>query len=308
MRFLSGGGRGGPSPEELERAERSRQLVEAGGIPLEAEERIRRQREPGGVFTSDLSVDELAALRGLGYRPVAQVLGSSLYQVGWLQSGFGRFGGFGVGWVAPEPQENTALTRALTEARERALRRLRLEARGLGAEGVVGVRLVIKSWEWAAGMAEFTVLGTAVRREDGQSGGEPFASTLTGQDMAKLVATGYRPLGVALGASAWQAMAFFGSGFGMGVSAWYNQEVGAFSRALHFAQGQSRARLAAEAAALGGEGVVGVELESHVLEYPSGSEQVQGRIAEWVVLGTVVARAPEGAGAAARPRLVVPLA
>ena len=298
----------GPSPEDLQRAERSRQLVEAGGIPLEAEERIRRQREPGAVFTSDLSVDELAALRQLGYRPLALVMGSSMYQIGWVQGGFSRFGGLGIGWTAPEPQENQPLTRALTEARHLALGRLMREAQGLGAEGVVGVRLLVRSWEWAQGMAEFTVLGTAVRRE-GQSGpGVPFASTLSGQDLAKLAATGHRPLGVALGASAWTAMAFFGGLMG-GMAPWLNQEVVQFSRALHLAQHQSRTRMAAEAAALGGSGVVGVELESHVLEYQTGSEQIQGRIVQWVALGTVVGEGgtPAPTALPATPRLVVPL-
>ncbi len=304
MRFFRGG-QPGPSPEELQRAERSRQLVEAGGIPLEAEERIARQREAGAAFTSDLSVDELAALRQLGYRPLALVMGSSMYQIGWVQAGFSRFGGLGMGWTAPEPQENLPLTRALSEARHLALGRLMREAEGLGAEGVVGVRLVVRSWEWAQGMAEFTVFGTAVRRDGGTPATRPFTSTLSGQDMAKLATTGQRPLGVALGASAWTAMAFFGGLMG-GMATWSNQEVSSFSRALHLAQHQSRARMAAEASALGGRGVVGVELESHILEYQTGSEQVQGRIVQWVALGTVVGEG-ERAAAAPAPRLVVPL-
>ena len=127
------------------------------------------------------------------------------------------------------------------------------EAEGLGAEGVVGVRLVVRSWEWAQGMAEFTVLGTAVRRDGGPPPTRPFTSTLSGQDMAKLATTGQRPLGVALGASAWTAMAFFGGLMG-GMATWSNQEVSSFSRALHLAQHQSRARMAAEASALGGQG------------------------------------------------------
>jgi uncharacterized protein YbjQ (UPF0145 family) len=304
MRFFRGG-QPGPSSEEQQRAERSRQMVEAGGIPLEAEERIARQREPGAAFTSDLSVDELAALRQLGYRPLALVMGSSMYQIGWVQGGFSRLGGLGMGWAAPEPEENLPLTRALTEARHLALGRLMREAEGLGAEGVVGVRLLVRSWEWAQGMAEFTVLGTAVRREGGAPPARPFTSTLSGQDLAKLAATGQRPLGVALGASAWTAMAFFGGLMG-GMAAWSNQEVSSFSRALHLAQHQSRARMAAEASALGGQGVVGVELESRVLEYQTGSEQVQGRIVQWVALGTVVTEG-ERAAAAPAPRLVVPL-
>ena len=303
MRFFRGG-QSGPSPEELQRAERSRRLVEAGGIPLEAEERIARQRESRAAFTSDLSVDELAALRQLGYRPLSLVMGSSMYQIGWVQGGYSRFG-MGMGWVPPEPQENLPLTRALTDARHLALCRLMREAEGLGAEGVVGVRLVIRSWEWAQGMAEFTVLGTAVRRDGPAPAAGPFISTLSGQDMAKLATTGQRPLGVALGASAWTAMAFFGGLMG-GMGSWSNQEVSSFTRALHLAQHQSRGRMAAEATALGGEGVVGVELESHILEYQTGSEQVQGRIVQWVALGTAVGEG-ERVAASPAPRLVVPL-
>lgn len=306
MRFLGGGGQSGATPEQLQRAELSRQKVEAGGIPLEAEERIRRQSEPGGVFTSDLSVDELAALRGLGYQPVAQVLGSSLYQVGWLGTGWAGMGPMGMGWAVPEPQENGYLTHALIEARRRAIHRLLLEASGLHAEGVVGVRLVVNRWEWAAGMAEFTVLGTAVRHVSGAPAGPPFASTLTGQDMARLSATGYRATGLALGASAWQALAFFGATLG-GIPSWYNREVDSFSRALHYAQSQSRTRLADDAARLGGSGVVGVVLENHVMEFQTGSERVAGRIVEWVALGTAVTRADRQGPAFAAPRLVVSL-
>ncbi len=297
--------------EQLARAERSRQMVEDGGIPLEAQERIQRQREEGGTFTSDLSVDELAALRGIGYQPVALVMGSSLYRMGWINSGWGMTGArSNMSWGAMDPQENAMLTAALWEARARAVHRLVLEASGLGAEGVVGVRLEIKRWEWATGMGEFTVLGTAVRRPGQAPTGEPFTSTLSGQDMAKLVMAGYRPLQLVMGASAFQAVAFFGGSMGMmgpgAVSAWSNQEVASYTRALRLAQAAGRQRLAQEAAQVGSVGVVGVEIDSHILEYPTGSESVGGRIVEWVILGTAVAPQVNPPGLP-RPSMVVPL-
>jgi uncharacterized protein YbjQ (UPF0145 family) len=320
--FRSGGGSSGRlvSPEQQAeqqaRSERSRQLVEGGGIPLEAQERIQHQREDGGVFTSDLSVDELAALRGIGYEPIALVMGSSLYRMGWISPGLGMGMGMGrmMNWGAIEPQELTYLTAALTESRARAIHRLVLETQGLGAEGVVGVRLVVKRWEWATGMAEFTVLGTAVRRIGQPAPTEPFTSTLSGQDMAKLISCGYRPVKLVMGASAFQAVAFFGGGIGgglgmrggFGVSSWYNQEVASYSRALHQAQGVGRQRMANEASQVGAAGVVGVEIESHVLEYSTGSESVGGRIVEWVILGTAVV--PQtGSPRPTQPTLVVPL-
>ncbi|MGB6772402.1 MAG: heavy metal-binding domain-containing protein [Candidatus Dormiibacterota bacterium] len=315
MRFLRRGAGTSETPEQaslrLERAERSRQLVEAGGIPLEAEERIRRQQEQGGVWTSDLSVDELAALRGVGYEPVAQVLGSSLYRLGWINTGWSQGRGLGLGlggmyaYGAMQPEENQALTRSLIEARSRAVQRLLMEARGLKADGVVGVRLKVTHWDWAQGMSEFTVLGTAVRRSGAQPPAEPFSSTLTGQDLAKLLSTGYFPVRLVMGASAQQALAFFGRGFG-GYNAWTNNEVAPFSRAMHQAQTAARQRLGLEAGQAGASGVVGVNFTSNVIEYATGSEAVLGRIVEWVILGTAVMPRPTNV-AAPKPTLVVPL-
>jgi len=320
--FRSGGGSSGrlASPEQQAeqqaRSEHSRELVEAGGIPLEAQARIEHQRDEGGVFTSDLSVDELAALSGIGYQPVALVMGSSLYRMGWINPmGMGMGMGYGrmMNWGAIEPQELSYLTAALTESRARAIHRLLLETKGLGAEGVVGVRLVVNRWDWATGMAEFTVLGTAVRRVGQATPDEPFTSTLSGQDMAKLVSCGYRPVKLVMGASAFQAVAFFG-GFGgglgmrggLGVSSWYNQEVASYSRALQQAQAVGRQRMANDASRVGAAGVVGVEIESHVLEYSTGSESVGGRIVEWVILGTAVLPQPNSQRPP-QPRLVVSL-
>ena len=43
-------------------------------------------RESGGSpFTSDLSVSEFALMHAIGARPLAQVMGSSIYHVGWQQ-------------------------------------------------------------------------------------------------------------------------------------------------------------------------------------------------------------------------------
>ncbi|MGB9483981.1 MAG: heavy metal-binding domain-containing protein [Candidatus Dormiibacterota bacterium] len=315
MRFLRRGSDSSESPEEatirLERAERSRQLVEGGGIPLEAEERIRRQQQEGGVWTSDLSVDELAALHGIGYEPVAQVLGSSLYRLGWINTGWNQGPGMGMGmrgayaWGAMQPEENQSLTRSLLEARARAIHRLVLEAQGLKADGVVGVRLKVSHWEWAQGMSEFTVLGTAVRRTGAPPPLEPFTSTLSGQEMAKLLSTGYFPVRLVMGASAQQAVAIFGRGFG-GYPAWTNSEVGTFSRAMHQAQTAARQRIGLEAAQAGASGVVGVDFSSQVIEYATGSEAVLGRIVEWVILGTAVVPRP-GAVPASPPALVVSL-
>ncbi|MGH7666587.1 MAG: heavy metal-binding domain-containing protein [Candidatus Dormibacteria bacterium] len=310
MRFL---GRGGSGPKESaeargvreQREGQSQRMVEAGGIPLEAEERIQRQLEQGGVWTSDLSVDELAALRAVGYEPVAQVLGSSLYRLSWISTGWGLGAGLGgvrgaSAWGAIQPEENQALTRALMEARSRAIHRLVLEAQGLRADGVVGVRLTVQHWDWAQGMSEFTVLGTAVRRNGAEPPAEPFTSTLSGQDLAKLLSTGYAPVRLVMGASAQQAIMIYG------YSTWFNREVAPFTRALHQAQTASNQRIGLEASQAGASGVVGVEFSSNVVEYSTGTESVLGRIVEWVMLGTAVAP-QSGTAPSPAPTLVMPL-
>src|SRR6202020_3407082 len=52
------------------------------GVPLAAEGRLA-ELGAGGLFSSTLSVREFALLTDLGPQPLAQVLGTSVCQVGW---------------------------------------------------------------------------------------------------------------------------------------------------------------------------------------------------------------------------------
>jgi hypothetical protein len=56
--------------------------IEAGGIPLSAERRLKALGTDGSLFTSGLSVNEFALLGALGPRPVAQVMGGSVVRLG----------------------------------------------------------------------------------------------------------------------------------------------------------------------------------------------------------------------------------
>lgn len=64
-------------------------------------------------------------------------------------------------------------TKLLAESREQALDRMRAEARALGADAIVGVRIV--TCEIADGAAEILVYGTAVRLEPARGGSGPGA-------------------------------------------------------------------------------------------------------------------------------------
>src|SRR3954466_7322297 len=93
----------------------------AGGIPLAAEQRIRELAGGDTAFTSGLSVGDFA-LAGLDrVRPICQVMGSSVYKVGWQNHPWG-------GWSSDaQLTELRPLTDAWNHARSLALGRLEQE-------------------------------------------------------------------------------------------------------------------------------------------------------------------------------------
>ena len=160
-----------PTADQQRRAEESLAAIEAGGVPVAASERLQDFREAGGrFFTSDLSVNELMLTRQAGFRPLTQVMGTCFYRTGWQSYPWGRGSGWlgGMGWGASGAGETFELeqqTAAWNEARRLALGRMAEEARLAGADAVCGVRLRRRHREWATGLIEFVVVGTAVRSE-----------------------------------------------------------------------------------------------------------------------------------------------
>src|SRR5258708_28301786 len=142
--------------QEQEEATASRQALEAGGLPHKAQRRLREEREAGHtLFSSDLSVNELLLTHEQGYQPLSQVMGSSIYQVGWQ---YNRQ----YSWDM-QLQELTTVSEAHQEAALLALGRLEQEARLIGAHGVVGVRFSRRSYEWGSNLLEYTAIGTAIK-------------------------------------------------------------------------------------------------------------------------------------------------
>jgi uncharacterized protein YbjQ (UPF0145 family) len=242
------------SPEEDQAAEdrdRSLALIEAGDIPLQAQRRLdelRAQEKP--VFSSDLSVSEFLLGREAGLRPVSQVMGSSIYHVGFKFSG---------AWTSTG--ELPIPTEALNQCRWRALRRLQLEAERVGAHAVVGVHIVERDLDWSSDVIECSSLGTAVRVDSAPADSLPALTNLSGQDFWKLYQAGYWPAGVCSGASVvlsyapWRGMAL--GGFG---SSWYNQELEVFTAGQYEARRRALGRIHQQAQSLRAEGLVGVQI------------------------------------------------
>lgn len=237
------------------------------GLPPDASTRLKELEGAdgkGGLFTSDLSVNEFLLVKEAGFHPRGLVVGSSIYHIGLQKTNWGK------------NQELDKLTQAMYTARELAMQRMEAEAEQLGADGVVGVRLDINFYEWGQHSAEFIAIGTAVSATDGQSWrnseGKPFTSDLSGQDFWTLIQSGYAPLGLVLGTCVYH-VAHRGMGGWLG-QVGQNQEMPNFTQALYEARELAMERMQNEAEKLGAEGIVGVQLiekshfwGSHVIEF-----------------------------------------
>jgi uncharacterized protein YbjQ (UPF0145 family) len=246
-----------PGESPAEQAE-SLARVEGGGIPLGAERRLRELGEHGGAFTSDLSVGDFALCHQLGLKPLSQVMGSSIYQVGYQTTPWPSAMGGGFMF------EMEALSEAWNEVRELALGRLAQEAGHVGADAVVGVDLRTGEHDWAENAIEYVVIGTAVRHDKTAApGGRPVLTELSVADYAKLLSAGVEPLGVV----AWSSVFFVGasystqmmSGIG-GLGFTQNQELPEFTQGVYSARESVVARLTQQAAKLDASGVIGVRI------------------------------------------------
>jgi uncharacterized protein YbjQ (UPF0145 family) len=284
--------------EETEAAEQAASLesLERGGLPSRAQRRLAELAD-SSLFTSDLTVNEFGLLHSLGLRPVAQVMGSSIYHVGWQQSP-GSWGGWQPGGLS---QELTTLSEAWNTARQRAFGRLEQEAKLAGAHAVLGVRLTKGSYDWAAGAIEYIAVGTAVRLEGADPLGQPVLTDLSGQEYLQLWHAGYRAIGV-VGASSvyyvvsgWQQQRAQRGLF----SSWANQELRDFTQGVYDAREATLGRVSAQARGQGAAGMVGVSIEHSVAEreVDTGGGRRTDLIVTLHVSGTAVAERADATAA-----------
>ncbi len=278
-----------PGESPAEQAE-SLARVERGGIPLGAERRLRQLGEQGGAFTSDLSVADFALCHQLGLKPVSQVMGSSIYQVGYQNTPWPS--SMGGGYMF----EMQALSQGWNEVRERALHRLALEAGHVGADAVIGVDLQTGAHDWAENSIEYVVIGTAVRHSKGTaSGGNgPVLTELSVADYAKLLSAGVEPLGIV----AWSSVFFVGASYetqsmgGLSGRMLYsqNQELPEFTQGIYSAREIAVGRVTEQAARLGASGVIGVRIAHGIRQVSlgGGAYARSGLMVTFHVIGTAI--------------------
>jgi uncharacterized protein YbjQ (UPF0145 family) len=267
-----------------------------------------------GTWGSALSTDEFAAIRGVGFEPVGQVLGACVYNVGYT-GGYGCPGGWSSGLFGGVVTAATQvsgqggwnsfgpLTQAMYEARRKAIGRMTAECAALGGHGIVGVSLSLGPFP--AGGLEFRAIGTAVRGEGAPAPPHPFSSGLSGQDFAKLIRAGWVPVGLALGISIgarhddWRTRSstFWGA---------RNTEVAGYTELVNMARHDARVQLTADVRRMGADGVVvsANDLRVHERECRM-QENGRDHIAEVTIIGTATAQFASPAAAAPPGSLAV---
>lgn len=272
--------------QALQDAEASQRSLEAGGLPIQAQRRLSEEVQAGHpLFTSDLSVKEFSLVRNQGYTALSQVMGSSIYQVGWQ---FTRT----FSWNTTA-YELTNVSNAHQHAAQLALGRLEQEAALLRAHGVIGVRLNTRDYEWGQNLLEYTAIGTAIRLENTPLPSRPFLSDLSGQEFWTLLQAGYYPDGVVTGFCSYyvslgsQATRQLNSWFGGG---WTNQEIVPFSQGLYTARSLAMDRLLNMSRRLNAIGVVGMHIHSNrrLIEQESNETKYMDFSVQFSAVGTAI--------------------
>lgn len=267
--------------------------IEAGGIPPQAEERLRGLGTAGSLFTSGLSVKEFALLNRLGTEPLAQVMGASVVRPGWqylppLEPGTvvvssSWYSPTSTGqallnrvteaspsqirnynWHAEVVCELDVLAAAWDTARRRALDRLAEEAQHVGADVVVGIRLQRSDHDLGKGVIEYVVTGTAIRDPGRPPASRPTLTDVSVQDYWRLRSAGHTPVGLVATTAVTFASPARDTRLRRIRTPAQNRELRELSRAFGLARETVRTRLRDQVASAHGAGVVGVELSHSV--------------------------------------------
>jgi uncharacterized protein YbjQ (UPF0145 family) len=290
-----------------EEAQESLRRIEAGGLPVAAEARLRELASSEGkprLFTSDLSVNEFTLLAGFGVQPLTQVMGSSIYNVGWQPVYYNV------------PTEVTVLSGAFNQCRGLAFKRLLEEAQLAAADAVVGVRILQGAHDWAARAIEFVAVGTAVRLPPHMQHpeGHTVLTDLSGQEFVQLCKAGVRPVGIAAHTSvhyvpaSWQTQRATSGGWG---TAMVNQELRDFTQGVYAAREKAVGTVVYQAEQLGADGIVGVRIDEHARTHSVRRNMVDCEDLEvtFHVMGTAIREDPGLADshAAHKPKTVLSL-
>jgi uncharacterized protein YbjQ (UPF0145 family) len=295
------------------------------GLPPVAAERMARfERSP--LRTSLLTVPGAAGVESVGFETVGEAMGCIVEHIGF--TGWGGCGYYGAGFGGPAmsrlpggfagPLGGATVASsqgrggfggyrpyvdALYRGYRTALSRMVLEARQMGADGVVGVRIQVTPMDGSN--REFVALGTAVRARSRTRPGRVFTTDLPGDDFAKLLGAGWVPVHIALGISVairhddWttQRQASWASG---------NTEVLGYTELVSHVRADARHRFSAEIRETGADGGIVSDMGLRIWQIEP-AEGHRDHVAESTVFGNAVSRYHTGALAPTRSLTILPL-
>lgn len=149
--------------------------LQANRLPSFVAARLDAAAAGRAPWVATMSAAELGLARRKGIRPLAMVSGTC-----WFHYGYSWTQGHADGWHT-------------------ALARLQTEARALGANAVVDVRMRRIQLAMRDSM-DFTLLGTAVRIDGLPAGEHPVVATVPALEFTRLIEAGIVPVGIAIGA------------------------------------------------------------------------------------------------------------
>jgi uncharacterized protein YbjQ (UPF0145 family) len=233
--------------------------------------------------TSDLSIDEEIALHSIGWEPLQLVCGATIFSI---PMGVWNWGQGEIGYAS----------NAYAQAFAGASDQLHRECTKVGGRGVVGVHVEA---EVQRHHVDVVLVGTAVRPVDssGLSADPIFVSDLSGRDFSLLLASGWAPLGLAVGASFVYAPRR-SAGMAMKQKS-QNVELTNFTEAMYSARESAMERMQQSALSMSGTGVVEVKVTEGPMEFARHA-------VSFTAYGTVVRLAADRHRSLS-PQMVLPL-
>jgi uncharacterized protein YbjQ (UPF0145 family) len=284
-----------PPPSEEDTAAANAESVsrlEHDQLSVTSQERLAemtRPRADGGkaLFTSTLSINEWALTHAAGVRPLGQVLGACVHQIGYQYLGYSAAYG---GQVAVELR---VISGAWNQARRLALERLTREATTLGADAVIAVNLREAAYDWAPGAVDYVVSGTAVKLPERRTSGAPILTDLTGQEFHLLRDAGYDPVGLVNATSVFFVSPSSAAQWNRMFTNMQNQELPEYTQGIYSARENAISEISRQGHAVGADGVVGVKIKEHIHRHSfstgyGNSGERAGMMITLHVLGTAI--------------------
>jgi uncharacterized protein YbjQ (UPF0145 family) len=290
----------GPTPSASAVEEVTVANTDGDWLPDVARARLARFDETG-LKTSLLSVAGAVGIESVGLSPVGEVMGCIVQNIGWTGGlnygmGGGGMGGY-VGSVSFQPY-----VQAMYHGYDTALARMTTEAKAMGADGIVGIRLTRTALGESA--QEFIALGTAVRANATHRPRQLFTTELPGQDIAKLMQAGWVPVRIAIGIAVESQFLDWASRSQMSLMAG-NTEVTAYTQLINRVRAKSRQAFASHARNARADGAIVASMGLRSWSQEAGNTPLL--CAESSVFGTTIARFHTGRRAPTKALTIMPL-